>query len=128
MKEAINRASAVLLLLVFAWSPNGFAKEPATRTVTILGGQTCKEWTKAHRAIQGPAPELFGGIMRNADISWLIGYASGINMASHQNQNMLRDLDADTLTDWTDRYCEKNMDRDVTDAVEALFKRLGRWP
>lgn len=85
-------------------------------------------WNMDRSEANAVPPNISGGIAHIAAESWLAGYISGYNLASTSKSDLLPDLDLYTVSEWVDRYCQKNKNKSIPDAVSALFKRLGRDP
>ncbi|MDL2283941.1 hypothetical protein LJC19_02190 [Oxalobacter sp. OttesenSCG-928-P03] len=93
----------------------------------LMGAQTCQRWTQSIKEAEDEKTGLMSSrftVMANQN--WVFGYASGLNAATAQKNNLLEDLDQQTLSDWVSQYCETNPEKSVTDAIHELFRRLGR--
>ena len=55
-------------------------------------------------------------------MNWIKGFITGINW-SHDS-NIARDLSIETVDDWVDDYCRKNLNDSIAKASEALVVHL----
>lgn len=115
----------LIVCLLFIAKPSS-AQETVTseKVVTILGVRDCSAWNDATSGSDEDIGVVIGGVSNRA---WALGYVSGLAGASPR-ENILRDLDSDTVLDWIDRYCQSNPSQGVSEAVNEMFRRLGRYP
>ncbi|WP_250627961.1 hypothetical protein [Pinirhizobacter soli] len=100
----------------------------STRTFTTFGLRRCKSWLE-HVPGKAATPDQFANsLARTADVSWLAGYATGVNASASGSVDLLKDLDVDTLSDWMDAYCAQHPKDDAVDGISALFSKLGLKP
>ena len=78
--------------------------------VTIKGAQSCGVWVQDREA-------------KNIAVqAWLIGYLSGVAVATQQD--FLHGKDLPSLSLWVDNFCRANPLKDVEDAASVLGKEL----
>ena len=119
------------LVVVICVGPNEALAQKTRRTVvtreyTVLGARSCKDWVDARKQIVGN--DISGSINELAATNWLLGYLSGMNRATSSDADLLKGVDFNVAAEWTDRYCEKNPRKDLTDAAEAMFSKMGLKP
>jgi len=131
MKNLIQIKIAVAMLAGLSLlSQNVLGKEKQTTktvTVTVVGVRTCKEWRQGRDSSKSLSNDFESRLSDLTNSAWLAGYASGLSVASSQD-DIMRDLDLATLEDWTDRFCKRNVQSNVMEAIKALFKELDRYP
>jgi hypothetical protein len=91
------------------------AANPGTQTIQIRHALSCLDWVK-HRQ------EARGGEI--ADQAWLLGYLSGIAVATRKN--FLPATDSDSIFRWVDNYCRDHPLNDLNDAADDLAQELIR--
>jgi len=97
-----------------------------TREYSVIGDRSCKDWIKARTR---PNSGDIGGVMDEVGASsWLMGYLSGVNRAAHSSGDLLSGIDYDVATDWADTYCQKNPNKKLNDAAEAMLSKLKLEP
>lgn len=107
---------------MFVVSVPTYASQAAT--VTIIGHLDCKTWmTDRRKATSGLDIERLADA---GDVAWINGFMTGLNYAytSDEGTDMLRAIDADTISDWVDRYCQQHPRKSTVDAALKLFIEL----
>lgn len=111
-------------IFIFSLLSSFLCAAHAARTVTTFGQRSCLEWLEAQQEASKGVILEDGSMRHMADRSWLAGYVSGLNMGLPTEKNYLKAVDMETVVDWVARFCETNRDRDLPDAVSALFLKL----
>lgn len=97
-----------------------YASQPII--VTVIGHRDCNTWiTDRRKAIAGQGVERLAD---TGDVAWVLGFITGLNYASDEGTDMLRAIDADTISDWVDRYCQQHPTEDTVKAAAKLFIEL----
>ena len=81
--------------------------------VTVKGAPSCGDWVKDRKA---------GGWSSTANLGWLVGFLSGLSVASRNEA--LKDTNVESLSLWMDNYCRSNPLKDVDDGGMDLFIEL----
>ncbi len=97
------------LLTIITFS---FITTNATAGAEARGSRSCGVWIADKVDI----------IQSHDNESWLIGYLSGLAIAS--DKNILFNIDNPTLILWTDNYCRNNPLKQLYDAGIVLFYEL----
>lgn len=63
-------------------------------------------------------------LANNSHVSWILGFLTGLNYNFDGGKDVLQAIDAGTVTDWIDRYCEQHPKKDTVDAALKLFSEL----
>lgn len=92
----------------------------APRIYTTIGSRSCEKWT--NDASTSGEDKL--NISYIADLSWLAGYVTGVNRTTTNKENLLKNIDLQTISDWVDLFCKKNSGKDIPEAIDALFEKL----
>jgi hypothetical protein len=106
---------ALLLLTIHASSE-------ARDTFSTIGKRTCLTWSEDFKKSQGK--EVYDSLAFMLDRTWLLGFASGINILAQRD--VLEEIDAGLLTDWTTKYCQENPDKDLLEAMTSLLVETRR--
>ena len=83
--------------------------------VTVRGGPSCATWLKDRQVSDSNG---------NYNEFWLLGYLSGIAVAS--NTDVLRGTPNNALMSWVDNYCRTNSLQNLEQAGGELFYELKR--
>jgi len=89
--------------------------QDALAEITVRGARSCGAWIEARTQ---------GGISAFAAQDWVIGYLSGVAMASNfdfwgkQNVNS---LDNQSAFLWMDNYCRANPLKNIADGADELY-------
>jgi hypothetical protein len=54
----------------------------------------------------------------------LAGYLTGLNVASPNGQDLLKEVDIDLASDWVDEFCRNNPKSDVIHAIDEFFRKM----
>lgn len=109
---------AIISLVIFASNQNLYAKD----SYTTIGRKSCKSWNEDLKKYNlGTKQDMFSWIAFASDRSWILGFASGVN--SMLDDDVLDSLDVDILVDWTSKYCQENVEDNVTDAIFRLIAK-----
>ena len=87
----------------------------ASAGITIQGPASCGQWVTSRREIGEPV---------NLRQMWVLGYLSGLAMASGKNFWGTPDknkLDPESAYLWIDDYCRANPRKRTDEAADALF-------
>jgi hypothetical protein len=101
----------------------GFS-ECNARNITIIGGNDCVKWALAKKSEEKVPKDNLDWIGRATAKSWVYGYVSGYNAGLPSKSNFLDSIDAETIVNWVDQYCEKYPTQNVTDSIDKLFVKL----
>lgn len=55
---------------------------------------------------------------------WLLGFLSGANLYKEQKNNLLKDVDRESIFLWMDKYCKEKPLDFIDDGGQALMKEL----
>lgn len=102
--------------------PSYASQQPGA--VTVIGYRDCKTWLADRRKAQ--AGQGIENLADAGDVAWVLGFITGLNYASAEGADMLRAIDADTIAEWVDRYCQQHPREGTVDAAAKLFVRLQR--
>jgi hypothetical protein len=108
MKTAALKKTCSLCLVIFGLMLT--AMELGAQTIQLRGARSCGEWVKEK------------GIQATGNQTWLIGYLSGIAVAT--NKSFLRGTDNQSIFLWVDNYCQANPLMSLADAGEILYFEL----
>ena len=89
------------------------ASNVGATTVLGSGGLSCGHWLDGEKQS-----------VRNIDISWVLGYLSGLNLTSQIN--FLQGYDHKGIAAAIDKYCRENPLKDVADAADDVAKQMKR--
>lgn len=83
-----------------------------------IGEMQCKRFVSAkaeyeHARDRSTHPE---------QLNWIKGFITGINWS--RDSNIARDLTIETVDNWIDGYCRKNLNHSIAKASEALVAHL----
>lgn len=124
MNQGLNRKFKFRVALFLFVGLSLIASSATARIVTTFGARTCAKWLKEKN--DGASNESAARITMLSKQSWIAGYVTGVNRTSTNGNDLLTGLDLDTVTDWTDSYCQKNPKSDIINAIDALFEKLNR--
>ena len=82
------------------------------QALTMRGPPSCGAWIK----------ERSQGMVGLANLSWLVGFLSGL--ANGTNKDFIKGTDNDSLSLWVDNYCRSNPLDSVDDAGLSLAMEL----
>lgn len=121
----MRRLAFMFVSAVFAIAlVNSPEASAAGKTITIIGGSTCSDWTEAKRVAALDRPSDLGWISVSLRRSWLVGYMSALNASSSSDKNILKSVDADIIETWIDKYCLQNPKMSIGDGADKLFIEL----
>lgn len=86
---------------------------------TIIGSFSCENWLKESENFNKIGSMPFASL---AQKRWALGYLSGANSAL--SQDMLRNIDSETIFLWVDKECNKTPDEQVTGVLDKLIIKL----
>jgi len=81
------------------------------------GWSSCGTWTAARRA---------NGFDAQIQVSWVLGYLSGLNDSLDKNHDFLAGQDAQGITAWIDNFCAAQPLKQIFDAADALREELAK--
>lgn len=90
------------------------AMQASAQDVTVRGAPTCQEYMAAKRTSVEEAI---------SDLKWLLGYMSGLAVATHVDILSKPDNGQSMLT-WVDTYCPRYPARSLSDAGDLYFRFL----
>ena len=113
----------VLILLVFValLSPTITHAQPKT----VWSNASCKDWLEAS-AKEKAAKEPLDWIVNRLHVRWIMGFLTALNVAGGVKKDALANINTNLVRDWTDNYCRKNLNADISDAAGDLFLRLAK--
>jgi len=91
------------------------------RYVTILGTDSCSNWTAARKQELDPDPIRHWEALLNK--YWVLGFLSGLTL-SGDGQDLLADVDLALISEWTDQYCKSHPDDSLAEAGRQLHLKL----
>jgi hypothetical protein len=91
------------------------AMEASAQNVTVRGSGTCQAYldAKARNSVQDAVK----------DLTWLLGYMSGLAVATHVNVLGTED-NADLMLKWVDTYCQLYPAKYLSDAGDLYYRFL----
>jgi hypothetical protein len=107
--------TALVAAFLIAFAASAFAN-----TVTTWGGFSCRNFLL--EISKGEAGEI--GVVD--DVRWMEGYLSAMAIHLPTKSDPLKYADAETMRDWTNKYCQSNPTKDGAAAADTLFERLNK--
>lgn len=98
--------------------------------VGLGANQNCGDWTKERSLPRGPNGN--SGFKELLLVTWIQGYASGMNMAysNFESKKMIDFVGFNAIVSWVDTYCKANPFESLfiasTSMVEELRTRQGK--
>lgn len=91
------------------------AMQASAQGVTVRGSGTCQAYldAKAHNSVQDAVK----------DLTWLLGYMSGLAVATHVNI-LGSDDNAESMLKWVDTYCQLYPAKYLSDAGDLYYRFL----
>lgn len=108
LQRRILRCALVSAVLAAA------AVQASAQDVTVRGAPTCQAYMAAKRS---SADEAL------TDLKWLLGYMSGLAVASHVDILSKPDNGQSMLT-WVDLYCPRYPEKSLSDAGDLYYRFL----
>lgn len=121
----VKRMLAAALVLSFS-----FSAYPEEAVIGLGANQNCGDWTKERSLPRGANGN--SGYRELLMVSWIQGYASGMNMAysNFDSKRMVDFVGFNAIASWVDTYCKANPFESLfiasTIMVEELRARQGK--
>jgi hypothetical protein len=98
--------------------------ESGSRTVTTIGARSCADWIEERKLENRVDRQPFEIFRLRATESWLLGLMTGLNAGDPGDRDYLDAVDANTIFDWMDTFCEKNHRSTMFTGAQRLMLEL----